>query len=68
MDASDIEVSVKDGRVYLRGTVDSRNAKRESESCLDSLLGIEDIQNELRVKSASEQLSQSGSSEGALGH
>lgn len=50
VDASDIEVSVNEGTVYLRGFIDSREAKREAERCLEHIPGVQDIQNELRVK------------------
>lgn len=50
IDASDIDVAVKDGQVTLRGTVESRNAKREAESCIENLSGVDDVQNELRLK------------------
>ncbi len=49
VDASDIEVSVKDGLLTLSGTVKSRYAKREAETCLENLVGVEDIRNELRL-------------------
>ena len=49
VDASDIEVSVDQGCVSLKGTVDSRDAKREAESCIENLFGVEDVFNELRV-------------------
>lgn len=48
VDASDIEVSVKEGLVTLSGTVKGRFAKREAENCIENLTGIEDVQNELR--------------------
>lgn len=50
VDASDIEVTVKEGTVTLKGTVESRNAKREAESCIENLSGVEDVQNELRLR------------------
>lgn len=49
VDASEIDLSVKDGRVYLRGSVDSREAKRHAEECVENLSGVDDVQNELRV-------------------
>lgn len=48
IDASEIEINVKDGHVTLSGTVDSRDAKREVESLIDSVRGIEDVQNNLK--------------------
>lgn len=52
VDASDIEVTVSEGRVYLKGSVDSRDTKREAESCVENLYGVEDVFNELRVYQA----------------
>lgn len=54
IDASDIEVSVKDSCVHLRGTVDSRDVKRAAEDCAERLLGVEDVRNELSVKRAND--------------
>lgn len=50
VDASNIELDVKDGCVYLRGEVDTRQTKREAESCIENLTGVSDVRNELRVK------------------
>lgn len=50
VDASDIDVTVKEGMVTLSGTVESRMAKREAEMCVEHLSGIEDVHNEIRVK------------------
>jgi hypothetical protein len=55
VDASDIEVTVKEGCVSLKGTVDNRDAKREAESCIENLPGVEDVFNELRVIKAAGQ-------------
>ena len=50
VDATDIEVSVTNGCVYLRGHVDSREAKRTAELCVEGISGVEDVQNELRIE------------------
>lgn len=50
VDASEVEVEVKDGVVYLRGLVDSRHAKRQAERILEHLPGVEDVQNYLSIK------------------
>ena len=50
IDASDIDVEVKEGTVKLRGNVDSRDIKRAAERCVEDISGVEDVQNELRVK------------------
>lgn len=50
IDATDIEVQVKDGTVILKGSVDCRKTKREAEHCVDELIGVEDVRNELTIK------------------
>jgi len=49
LDASDIEVNVKDGVIHLKGTVDERSSKRRAESCVENLSGVQDVINEIRV-------------------
>jgi hypothetical protein len=48
VDATDIEVSVANGEVTLRGTVPSRDAKRMAEGVCDTVAGVRDVHNELR--------------------
>ena len=50
VDASDIEVKVEKGCVYLRGSVDNRQMKRQAELDIESISGIEDVQNQLTIK------------------
>ncbi len=50
LDASDIHVKVQDGEVTLTGTVGSRQEKRMAEDALDSISGIKDVHNQLRVQ------------------
>ena len=50
LDASDIEVSAKDGEVILTGTVDDRDAKRMAADIGESVSGVENVENRLRVK------------------
>lgn len=49
VDASDIEVTVRDGVVTLDGTVNERHAKRIAEDVCESVRGVRDVQNQLRV-------------------
>lgn len=49
IDASEIEVSVKEGIVTLAGSVDHRRSKRLVEDAIDHVSGIKDIRNELNV-------------------
>lgn len=50
LDATSIEVKVKNGEVTLSGTVDSREAKRHAEDLIDRVSGVKDVQNNLRVQ------------------
>lgn len=50
VDASDIEVIVRDGEVTLTGTVDARMVKRAAEDCVDHVRGVKDVHNHLRVR------------------
>lgn len=50
VDASDIDVEVKEGTITLKGTVETREAKREAERCIEDLRGVVDVRNEIQVK------------------
>jgi osmotically-inducible protein OsmY len=49
VDASEIDVVVKDGEVTLSGTVHERLAKRRSEDLAAMISGVRDVQNHLRI-------------------
>jgi hypothetical protein len=49
LDASEVEVNVVNGEVVLTGTVDSRYAKRLAESIAESVSGVTNVDNNLRV-------------------
>ena len=51
IDASNIEVQVKNGDVILTGTVEDRRTKRLAEDLVERLPGVKDVQNQLRVGS-----------------
>ena len=53
LDASDIEVAVRDGEVTLGGTVGSRDDKRHAEDLAERALGVRNVQNNLRVGQSS---------------
>lgn len=57
VDASEIEVDVKEGTVTLKGTVEERESKRAAESCIENLSGVEDVRNEIRVLRATGSMS-----------
>jgi len=53
VDASEIEVAVHDGEVTLSGTVTERRMKRLAEDCVEKILGVSDVKNEIRVHTSS---------------
>lgn len=50
LDASDIDVTVVSGEATLSGTVDSRYSKRLAEDIAESVTGVSNVQNNLRVR------------------
>lgn len=50
VDASDVEVSVRDACVHLTGTVPTREMKREAELCVERIHGVDDVRNALTLK------------------
>ena len=60
IDASDIDVRVQNGEVTLSGTVDSRRSKRLAEDIIDSISGVQDITNQLRVRHDEQRMGQEG--------
>jgi osmotically-inducible protein OsmY len=55
LDPSDVEVSVSNGEVSLRGTVPERFMKWEAEQLADAVAGVVDIHNQIRVRREGEQ-------------
>jgi hypothetical protein len=49
LDATNITVTVDNGEITLEGTVDSRRGKRLAEDALETISGVRDIHNRLRV-------------------
>lgn len=56
-DASDVEVSVHQGEVTLTGTVRSRADKWGIEDVADSILGVQDVHNQIRLNRGEAQTS-----------
>ncbi|MBB6097379.1 hypothetical protein HNR42_000793 [Deinobacterium chartae] len=50
IDATNIEVSVQDGEVTLSGTVPDRMQKRMAEDLAETIRGVKDVHNRLRVE------------------
>lgn len=52
VDATDIEVTVRDGEVTLSGTVDDRYQKRAAEDAIEHVSGVRDVHNQIRIGGA----------------
>jgi BON domain-containing protein len=50
LDASGIDVNVRNGEVTLEGTVEHRRDKRVAEDAIESISGVKDVHNHLRVE------------------
>ena len=50
LDASEVEVTVENTEVTLTGTVSNRNDKRRAEDLAESVSGVTNVENRLRVK------------------
>jgi osmotically-inducible protein OsmY len=50
VDGTEIAVSVADGEVTLDGIVENRAEKRLAEDCADSVPGVVDVHNNLRIR------------------
>lgn len=50
VDGTEITVSVADGEVTLEGVVENRAEKRLAEDCADSVEGVVDVRNNLRIR------------------
>ncbi len=55
VDASEVELEVKNGIVTLTGTVCSRREKRLAEDCCEDVSGVKDVTNHLRVKNKADE-------------
>jgi len=49
IDASEVDVKVEDNEVILTGTVTSREEKRRAEDLAESISGVRNVQNRLRI-------------------
>lgn len=65
IDASDIEVRVQNGEVSLTGTVSDRRCRREVEDLVESISGVCDVSNLLKVRRANDSDFEQGSARSA---
>lgn len=50
IDAAELTVTVRDGEVTLEGSVPERSMKRDAEDCAESISGVRQVHNRLRVE------------------
>lgn len=50
VDASEVEVEVRNGEVTLKGSVEHRHAKRMIEDVVDQISGVKQVHNQIRVE------------------
>jgi len=50
VDATDVEVQVRDSEVTLSGVVDDRHAKRMAEEIAESISGVREVNNQIRIR------------------
>jgi len=67
IDASEIEVQVKEGEVTLTGSVDDRQAKRMAEDVAESVSGVKDVRNQVQVRQTQMSGAHKGGSESEKG-
>jgi len=60
IDASSIELIVKDGEVTLTGTVNDRRSKRLAEDVAEQSRGVKDVHNQIRVSAGATETATSG--------
>jgi osmotically-inducible protein OsmY len=56
LDATEIVVNVQDGEVELSGTVEDRKAKRLAEDIAESVSGVKDVHNRIRMNRNNNQI------------
>jgi osmotically-inducible protein OsmY len=67
IDASDIDVQVKEGEVTLAGSVRSRDEKRYTEDLVERISGVRDVSNNLKVRPADTVIGTARSGSSVLG-
>ncbi|MFN7144440.1 MAG: BON domain-containing protein [Myxococcota bacterium] len=67
IDASDIDIQVKNGEVTLSGNVKHRDDKRRVEDLVETVLGVKDVNNQLRRQATGTGGTQTGGTTGMGG-
>ncbi len=67
IDASEIEVDVRSGEVFLKGTVRTRQEKRKAEDIIENVSGVKDIENHIKLQQENAQSANAGQRTGQYG-
>jgi osmotically-inducible protein OsmY len=68
LDASNIEVKVEQGEVSLSGSVANRESKRRAEDIAESVSGVKNVENRIKIASESSESKSNGSTHGKSEH
>ena len=64
LNCEDVEINVKNGEVTLTGTTDSGHERREIERVAETIPGVQDVTNQIRIKRETSRTGDSRTSEG----
>jgi hypothetical protein len=67
IDAGEVSVEVQNGKVTLEGTVPDRRMKHQIEDLVDNCLGVQDIDNRVRVSRGESDTTESKSAKSGIG-
>lgn len=67
IDASEIEVDVRSGEVFLKGTVRTRQEKRRAEDIIENVSGVKDVENHIKLQQENAQSGNAGQNTGQYG-
>ena len=67
VDATEIEVQVQNGEVTLTGSVEQRHEKRIAEDIAESVSGVKDVHNQIRLQRGNQSSSAQGGNASSMG-
>jgi osmotically-inducible protein OsmY len=67
IDATNIEVDVKSGEVFLKGTVKNRQEKRRAEDIIENISGVKNVENHVKVEDEKKSSGYSSQNSGQYG-
>lgn len=68
LDATDVHVQVQGDEVILSGTVRNREQKRRAEDLVESISGVRDVENRIRIARGEQEYTGNTGNMGGIGH